>query len=192
MQFCWEHWHQLNLSSNMVEFLHLILQGPLDRLIYFTTVGKGIGHRDRTCLTGLLRLTPLLCFGAFILSLLKLPLPRKVISNKNNIKTRAERHQKVKLTTRKSNAGLCTASKVKSECCLPLHLSPGTCTPAQRKQSQKQSPEPWLQRGSQSQHWLPAGRAWACWQMLHQSEHSGGERDEEGKKKKRFIYFCAF
>lgn len=82
----------------MVAFFHLILQGPLDRLIYFSTVGKGIGHRDRTCLTRLLGLTPLLCFGAFILSLLKLPLPRKVIPNKNNIKTRAEGHQKVKST----------------------------------------------------------------------------------------------
>lgn len=61
---------------------------------------QGNWHRDRTCLTRLLGLTLLLCFGAFILSLLKLPLPRKVIPNKNKIKTRAERHQKVKSTTK--------------------------------------------------------------------------------------------
>lgn len=67
--------------------MRLILQGPLDRLIFFFTLllAKELGTEDTTCLTVFLILAPFFCFGAFILSLLKLPLPRKVILNKNNI-----------------------------------------------------------------------------------------------------------
>lgn len=76
-------------------------------------------------------LAAFLCFGAFILCLLKHPFPKKVILNKNDtLKYFCVDNEEVKSTRRKPNTDKHTVNKVKFKCYLPLLLLPETCTQA--------------------------------------------------------------